>query len=331
MKEKYLFELGGENIELGKYEAIDLLEYENYQPRILSQEINLVVLEVIKPIEKKIIRRFGMVKRISNIINYLEKIQIDEIVEKIPDIEINNKSFAIRLLKEKRESESKIARLLGEKISPKNKIDLDNPDVKIFYYSGENTIISKWDKNMETYYSKCLRHHVKYRPYFSPISIHPRIARSMVNLARCPFQGRIIDPFCGTGGILIEIADVGIDAIGIDILDKMREYSLGNLKHYNLSAEVSCGDIKKINDYKFNAIVTDPPYGISTTTKGEGVDKLMKRSLNLFANKLESKQRLVIAVSKPELVNNHSLKIIKHFKWYIHKSLTRYIMVIEKD
>ncbi len=244
MKEKYLFELGGENIELGKYEAIDLLEYENYKPQILSQEINLLAVEVIKPIEKKIMRRFGMVKRVSNIINYLENIQIEEIVEKIPDIEINNKSFAIRLLKKNGESESKIAKLLGEKISSKNRIDLNNPDVKIFYYSGENTIISKWDKNMETYYSKCLEHHVKYRPYFSPISIHPRIARSMVNLARCPWKGKIIDPFCGTGGILIEIADIGIDAIGIDIIDKMKEYSLGNLKHYNLSAEVFCGDIE---------------------------------------------------------------------------------------
>ncbi len=331
MKEKYLFELGGENIELGKYEAIDLLEYENYKPQILSQEINLLVVEVIKPIEKKIMRRFGMVKRVSNIINYLGNVQIEEIIEKIPDIEINNKSFAIRLLKKNGESESKIAKLLGEKISSKNRIDLNNPDVKIFYYSGENTIISKWDKNMETYYSKCLEHHVKYRPYFSPISIHPRIARSMVNLARCPWKGKIIDPFCGTGGILIEIADIGIDAIGIDIIDKMKEYSLGNLKHYNLSAAVSCGDIETINDYNFNAIVTDPPYGISTTTKGEGVSKLMKRSLDLFSIKLKPKQRLVMAVSKPELIVQHSLKIIKCFEWYIHKSLTRYIMVIEKD
>ena len=116
-----------------------------------------------------------------------------------------------------------------------------------------------------------------------------------------------------------------------DVMDKMKEYSLGNLKHYNLSAEVACGDIEKINDYNFNAIVTDPPYGISAPTKGEGGDKLMKRSLDLLSNKLKSKQRLVIAVSKPELIYEHSLKIIKSFEWYIHKSLTRYIMIIEKN
>ena len=331
MKEKYLLELGGENIDLGKYEAMELLEHENYVPNILSQESNLVVIEVAKEIEKKIIRRFGMVKRISRILNYLKKIEIDEVVKEIPDIDIKDNSFAIRLLKRNGGSESKIAKLLGEKIDSKNKIDLNDPDIKIFYYSGKNSIISIWDKDMETYYSKCLEHHVKHRPYFSPISIHPRIARSMINLSRCPPQGRIIDPFCGTGGILIEIADVGIKAIGIDILDKMKEYSLGNLKHYNLTAEVSCGDIGKLRNYEFDAIVTDPPYGISTTTKGEGVTNLMKRSFDLFADKLKSKQRLVMAVSKPELIHEKDFKIIKHFEWYIHKSLTRYIMVIEKN
>ena len=57
----------------------------------------------------------------------------------------------------------------------------------------------------------------------------------------------------------------------------------------------------------------------------------MKRSLDLFSSKLKPKQRLIMAVSKPELIVQRSLKIIKCFEWYIHKSLTRYIMIIEKD
>ena len=34
MREKYLLELGGENTELGKYEALELLKFKNYKPRI---------------------------------------------------------------------------------------------------------------------------------------------------------------------------------------------------------------------------------------------------------------------------------------------------------
>ena len=32
MKEKYLLELGGENTDLGKYEALELLKFEKYSP-----------------------------------------------------------------------------------------------------------------------------------------------------------------------------------------------------------------------------------------------------------------------------------------------------------
>ena len=46
MKIKYLFELGGENTELGKYEALELLKTENYAPEIILDNKNIVVIEV---------------------------------------------------------------------------------------------------------------------------------------------------------------------------------------------------------------------------------------------------------------------------------------------
>ena len=114
---------------------------------------------------------------------------------------------------------------------------------------------------------------------------------------------KVIDPFCGTGGILIEIADMQIEAIGIDILKKMVENSQGNLKHYNLKGMVVEGDIQNVENYDFNAIVTDPPYGLSSTTKGEGVKKLMSRSMEIFAETMKKEQRVVMAVSNPKLIN----------------------------
>ena len=114
-------------------------------------------------------------------------------------------------------------------------------------------------------------------------------------------------------------------------MKKMVDYSIGNLEHFGLQSKVIEGDIVDINNYKFNAIVTDPPYGISTTTLGEGIEKLMTRCLELFAKKLESKQRLVMAVSNPKLIQNNNYTIIHQFEWYIHKSLTRHILVMEKN
>ncbi len=330
MKEKYLFELGGENTELGKYEALELLKTEDYSPEIVLDSENIVVIEVSDKIKARVVQRLAMTKRLSRIIFYEKEEEIDAVVKKIDEIDIGNFSFAIRSINKKKNSETILAKKLGEKVPLRNKINLTKPDIKILYYSDKVSIVSIWNKKKETYYKKCLEHHIKHRPFFSPISIHPRIARSMVNLSNCSLKHKIIDPFCGTGGILIEIADMKIKGIGIDILDKMAEYSTGNLKHYNLTAEIIKGDIQKLEDCEIDAIVTDPPYGISTTTQGEGVDELMLRSLSLFSEKLKSGQRLVMAVSKPELVQSKNFRMLYQFEWYIHKSLTRNIMVMEK-
>ena len=331
MSQKYLFELGGENIELGKCEAIELLKTEKYEPKVVHDKESIIILDVLQKINKRVIRRLGMTKRVSKVLYYSNKRKLNEVVQDIPIIDIKTKSFAIRLVKKNGISEKEIAIKLGEKVPKKNKIDLTKPDVKILYYSGEKTIISLWERDLETYYTKCLEHHIKYRPFFSPISIHPRISRSMVNLSNSTKGDRVIDPFCGTGGILIEIADMQIKAIGIDILDKMIENSVGNLKHYNLKGVVVKGDIENISNYDFKAIVTDPPYGLSTTTKGEDVKELMSRSMEIFTEIMKKGQRIVMALSNPKLINSKEFTIIHKFEWYIHKSLTRYILVLERN
>ena len=234
MRIKYLFELGGENTELGKYEALELLKTENYAPEIILDNKNIVVIEVSNEMEVRVVQRLAMTKRLSRIIFYHKEEDLDISLKKIDEIDIGNCSFAIRSLSKKKQPEKTLAKRLGEKVPLHNDINLTQPDVKILYYKDKMTIISIWNKNKETYYKKCLEHHIKHRPFFSPISIHPRIARSMVNFSNCSVKKKIIDPFCGTGGILIEIVNMGITGIGIDILDKMIESSIGNLKHYNL-------------------------------------------------------------------------------------------------
>ena len=47
MKEKYLFELGGENTELGKYEALELLKTKKYEPKLILDNQNVIVIEAV--------------------------------------------------------------------------------------------------------------------------------------------------------------------------------------------------------------------------------------------------------------------------------------------
>ena len=57
----------------------------------------------------------------------------------------------------------------------------------------------------------------------------------------------------------------------------------------------------------------------------------MNRCLDEFQKSMLKKQRLVIAVSNPEFIKNQNLTLLHKFDWYIHKSLTRYVMVLEKN
>ena len=327
MKHQYLFELGGENTELGKIEAMELLSTERCDPVIAFDEKSIIAINVSKVIKSKIVRRLGMTKRVSKIFYKNKETNLELVVKEIPQIDIGQNTFAIRQISKKKISERDIATTLGNKIPKHNETNLAHPDIKILYYAGTETIISIWDKTLETYYKGCLKHHIKNRPFFSPISIHPRIARSMVNLSNCSEGETMIDPFCGTGGMLIEARDMEINAIGIDIIEKMVDYSIGNLDHYGLKAEVVKDDVEASSNYQFKAIVTDPPYGLSTTTRGEGVSELMIRSMNIFSKIMKKGERIVMALSNPELVKDSNYDEIYRFQWYIHKSLTRLSLI----
>ena len=331
MREKYILELGGENTALGKYEALELLKFKKYSPKLEEDIGNIIIISTSKIVEKKIINRLSMTKRISNIIFTSINDNIQSILNDLERINIEDKSFAIRQIGQNDLNSEKTAVMIGEKISDKNKTKLNNPEITVLFYQNSKFFISLCNNNWETGYKKCLQHHISHRPYFSPISIHPRIARAMVNLSNCDVKEPLIDPFCGTGGILIEAADMGIEVIGIDLKEKMVEYSKGNLKHYGFEGKLVNSDFKEITKQKFSSIVCDPPYGIASTSGGETIENLMERSLDIFQKKLRKGQRLVIAVSNPNIIKHPNLKQLHKFEWYIHKSLTRNIIVLEKN
>lgn len=331
MKQKYLLELGGENTDLGKYEALELLKFKSYSPTLDKDYNNIIAISTSRKIENSVIARLSMTKRISRIIFTSEKRNIKDILTDLEEIKIDDLNFAIRQIGGKNLESEKIAVLLGEKISKKNETNLDTPQVTILFYQNKEFFISLKYAEINTGYKRCLKHHISHRPYFSPIGIHPRIARAMINLSNCANDKTLIDPFCGTGGILIEGADMGLKVTGIDLKEKMVEYSKGNLEHYGFKGNLKNSDFEEISTQEFGSIVCDPPYGIASTSGGERIEELMTRALDVFQKYMEKKQRLVVAVSDSKMIKHENLTQIYKFKWYIHKSLTRNIIVLEKN
>ena len=56
----------------------------------------------------------------------------------------------------------------------------------------------------------------------------PKLARMMVNIARTDSTSTLLDPFCGSGSILMEAGLLGLQTTGVDINRKAVQSSLGN-------------------------------------------------------------------------------------------------------
>jgi tRNA G10 N-methylase Trm11 len=94
----------------------------------------------------------------------------------------------------------------------------------------------------------------------------PKIARSMVNLVPLSPEGKLlIDPFCGSGRVLVEAAEIGYKIGGTDIVADQVQDTLENLASMNFSAQVEVLDATHLST-KFSgvdAIVTEPFLGKS--------------------------------------------------------------------
>ncbi len=140
----------------------------------------------------------------------------------------------------------------------------------------------------------------------------------------------LCDPFCGTGSILIESAVIGLRPTGSDIDNKQVWYSMKNLEHYGLKANLKEMDATNLTyRKKFDALVTDPPYGRSSTLAGKKTKEIYEGFLKSALNVLRPNGRIVLMYPKGLSFSiPKQLKKLKAFDWYVHRSLTRRILVL---
>ena len=157
------------------------------------------------------------------------------------------------------------------------------------------------------------------KPYQKPNSLDPQLARAMINLANTK---EITDPFCGTGGIIIEASLMGIKAKGIDIDEESLIMAEKNAEYYKTKVKLEHTDSTK-KKLKTDAIVTDMPYG-KNSKKNQQIQDLIIKTL------AHNTKKAVLCIPETEQVRiPPNWKVIKIFKEYIHKSLTRKILLLE--
>lgn len=131
----------------------------------------------------------------------------------------------------------------------------------------------------------------------------PKIARSMVNLVPLDPHGKIlVDPFCGSGRILIEAVELGYKIGGTDILvDQVRE-TKANLDFMGFEAKLEVLDATHLSDkfHEVDAIVTEPFLGKPNLRPDQirylvpGLQKLYLGCLKNWLNVLKPKGFVVM-------------------------------------
>jgi len=181
------------------------------------------------------------------------------------------------------------------------------------------------------------------RPFFSPGVIMPKLARVLVNLSAVKAEDILLDPFCGTGGILIEAGMVGATPIGMDIQAKMVRGASQNLLFYHLKGHLITADATDIplRVNSVDAVVTDLPYGrvslisggINAKSRASFIERLYEEAMGEIYRVLKRGRKAVIVFNSPTLYSLFPVfgfNIAERHEYRVHRSLIRYIAVLEK-
>jgi tRNA (guanine10-N2)-dimethyltransferase len=225
-------------------------------------------------------------------------------------------------------------RTVGAVLAKRNTIDLRNPDVEVRVLLGSRVRVSKIVGKIDRKGFESRKG--ENRPFFSPISLHPKYARALVNLSGVKPGGRLLDPFCGTGGILIEASLAGAKPMGSDLDSRMLGGSAQNMAHFGLKlARLEECDISKIVDVfgSVDAIATDPPYGRASSTGKEKPGLLYQRMMLAMRDVLAPGGRAAVVLPDTTAAEKlpKGLRLVEIHPLRVHRSLVRHFVVLRKE
>ncbi|XP_034250406.1 tRNA (guanine(10)-N2)-methyltransferase homolog isoform X2 [Thrips palmi] len=186
-------------------------------------------------------------------------------------------------------------------------VNLKNPDVKLWfmeYYGLEPNNIpelpyqyyfGRWITDGQRHLMK--KFSLKTRKFIGNTSMDAQISVLMANQGKVKPGDLVLDPFVGTGSLLVPAAHFGAYVLGTDIdylilhaktrpsriQQKVRasdESIQANLRQYGLEnqyIDVVVADSSLplwVKEFELDAIITDPPYGIREPTERVGTHKV---------------------------------------------------------
>ena len=179
------------------------------------------------------------------------------------------------------------------------------------------------------------------KPFFQPGSMDPLEARAIANLAGARPGATVLDPMCGTGGILVEAGLVGARVVGLDAQPKMVRGARENLARYleegadvagstEAGFDVGLADAARLPlwDDSVDAVVVDVPYGRQSKVASTDVDALVGAAFR-EARRVANRATVVADRSRESEAIDAGWTVEAVFERPVHRSLTRYVHVLD--
>jgi tRNA (guanine10-N2)-dimethyltransferase len=342
---RLFFLLSGEHESLPVSEFGAILEAEGYGYRVLERLDQVVVVEA-DPGCVGVLKSRAAFTRLCGLELFECEAETSDIVRTVRSVDFDGvlgegESFVVRVRHvmgcspdiDGMKLEGTLGQLILERV-PKAKVDLRKPDKMFVGVLADNRFV--FGVKLEEIVPKpFVERGPRKKPFFHPSAMQAKLARCMVNLAEPKVGDLVFDPFCGTGGMLIEASLVGCRVLGLDVKRWMARGALRNLKHFGVQSEaVIVGDARCLPVVRVDCVVTDPPYGISSTTLKRSTGQIVEELLSVVHDLLGKGKRVCIAAPKTvkigHLGDELGYRLLESHLVYVHRSLTREIVVFEK-
>jgi tRNA (guanine10-N2)-dimethyltransferase len=341
------FLVSGENPSLPFAEVTAILEAEGFAYRLLSKLTQVLILEADLRCLRSIARRSSLTRSCGPLIVRCEA-RAEEILRTIKRADFASyispgEDFAVRIRRVRGSSpeingltlEREIGGVIYEAVKG-TRANLRSPRKSFFGILSDGEFIFGL-KTAEIKAGEFTKRGPPRTVFTHSAAMPPKIARCMVNLTRTRAGDLVLDPFCGTGSFLVEAGLIGCRVMGADVKRRMIEGSVQNLSACGIEPEglfVADARFPPIPSGSIKCVVTDPPYGTSTTTLGLRPSEVFEEFFSAAGDYLEKGGRVCLAAPKTIEVSRIGEELgFKHKEShfiYIHRRLTREIAVFSK-
>ena len=332
--------VSGENVELSKIEVVVLLNHLSIEMKLTWQGRLAKIVTSYNP-TSFLLDRAALVQH-AGIILY-ESDSTEDITQEISNdtwaTHISKQdNFSVKTLCVGRENDVNLRRHIEKNLGAHIRectdatVNLRNPSVQILVLMMSDSILVC--KSFASKLRPLLRgREPGKKTFFHPSMMNSTLARVMCNMAGVRSGDFVLDPFCGGGGILCEASHIGASVVGIELSWKLLVGASRNLSEIGMNYTLIQGDAQHLPIKSVNRIVTDPPYGRASSTRGGIAIKLVESLLENVDSILQSKgEGLCLSCDSEmklaQLVQDAGFTIAHQLSMRVHSGLVRDIVSV---